>query len=244
MGHWRRLAGAWRWRSSATLSINAASLGQTFIPLNAFGTNLAYWTGQSGLNSITPQMTALGSQFFRYPGGSSSDDYHWNGTGSFDGQSHWVPDDTSYGISWTGLETDRGTTSSYGTPSNLTDGDGSTRWLSNSDTDAPNAQWAYVDLGSAKTANTVSIDWSIPYATQFKVQYWNGAVGYPPPYGGQQQPMDGYFGRPADQHGRHPDHQLQQRQQRVLPRALHRPARSARPSTASPRSACCKAPAS
>jgi hypothetical protein len=66
----------------------------------------------------------------------------------------------------------RGTTSSYGTPSFLMDGNTSTAWLSNADTNFPNAQWVYVDLGSNQTPNAVTIVWGDPYATQFTVQYW------------------------------------------------------------------------
>ncbi|MGH7442060.1 MAG: discoidin domain-containing protein, partial [bacterium] len=130
-----------------------------------------------------PQVLAAGTQFIRYPGGSSSDDFHWNGDGSFDAGQHWVPSATSYGLSWEDDELYRGTTSaSYGTPSNVTDGDDSTYWLSNTDTDFPDSQWVYVDLGSSQTATSVQINWGTPYATSFAVQYWNSGAGYPLPY--------------------------------------------------------------
>ena len=168
---------------SATLTVNAATTVNTFIPLQAFGNNIGYWDGRAGLAAISPQLQSIGSQFFRFPGGSSSDDFHWNGVGSFDANGHWVPDDTNYGLSWTGAETFRGTSSSYGVPSNLTDGDPTTRWLSHPDTDSPGAQWAYIDLGAVKTVDQLLILWSTPYATEFKVQYWTAAGAYPPPYG-------------------------------------------------------------
>lgn len=168
--------------AAATISINASSPVNTFIPLQAFGNNIGYWDGRAGLAAIGPKLLRAGNHFFRFPGGSSSDDFHWNGVGSFDASGHWVSDDTAYAASWTGSETDRGTSSSYGVPSNLTDGDPGTRWLSNADTDTPNAQWAYVDLGAAKTVNQLLILWSTPYATQFKVQAWAGAAGWPLPY--------------------------------------------------------------
>jgi len=168
--------------ATATLSINTGTTVGSFVPLQVFGNNIGYWDGPGGLNAIQSRLQQISAQFFRFPGGSSSDDYHWNGTGAFDANSHWIPDDTQYTPGWLGIETWRGTTSaSYGNASNLTDGDTGTGWLSNADTDTPAAQWAYVDLGSSKTADRVAITWGVPYATQFQVQYWTGTA-WPAPY--------------------------------------------------------------
>jgi hypothetical protein len=168
--------------ATATLTINAGTVVNSFVPMRAFGANAAYWDGTE-LNTIQPQVLAAGNQFIRYPGGSSSDDFHWNGQGSFDANRHWVPSETSYGLSWEDNELFRGTTSaSYSVAGNATDGDPDTYWLSNADTDFPNAQWIYVDLGSAQSATSMQITWAGPYATQFHVQYWNTNAGYPYPY--------------------------------------------------------------
>src|SRR5665213_2978197 len=171
--------------ASAVLSVNTAVVVNTFIPLNAFGANAAYWDS-SALKNIQPQVVAAGNQFIRYPGGSSSDDFHWNGTGSFDANHHWVPSETAYSLSWQDNELYRGTTSSYGVPSNVTDGDASTYWLSNTDSDLPKAQWVYVDLGTGagRSATSMQVAWGSPYATQFTLQYWNNfSTGYQtPPY--------------------------------------------------------------
>jgi hypothetical protein len=168
--------------NTATLSINTSTVVNTFVPFNVFGANVMFWNGETAFNTIQPKVQAAGNWLIRYPGGSSSDDFHWNGKGSFDSQSHWVPDDTNYSVSWVGNELYRGTTSSYGVASNLTDGLTTTAWLSNADTDAPNAQWVYVDLGSSRSANSMTITWATPYATQFHVQYWTGSSSYPTPY--------------------------------------------------------------
>jgi hypothetical protein len=67
----------------------------------------------------------------------------------------------------------RGTTSAgYGNPGLITDGDPATRWLSNTNTTFPAAQWAYVDLGASKSVDSVQIVWGVPYATSFQVQTW------------------------------------------------------------------------
>ena len=168
-----------------TLSLLPSTVLTTFKPLDIFGVNTGYWAENAKVNNMATvsKVQAAGNFLTRYPGGSKSDDYHWNGTGSFDSNGWWTPSNTSFSAGWDGLEKFRGTSStSYSTAAYLTDGDLTTRWLSNKDTDFPNAQWVYVDLGSPKSANAVSLIWNFPYATSFKVQYWNGPLGYPPPY--------------------------------------------------------------
>jgi alpha-L-arabinofuranosidase len=57
----------------------------------------------------------------RFPGGSRSDDYHWNATGSYDAKHRWVHSDTQYKAGFTGTEMYRGTTSAgYSAPSLVT----------------------------------------------------------------------------------------------------------------------------
>lgn len=65
----------------------------------------------------------------------------------------------------------------------ITDGNTSTRWLSDADTQFPNHQWVQVDLtGGSSTVNVsgVSIIWGTPYAASFAVQYWTGADNVTP----------------------------------------------------------------
>ena len=136
----------------------------------------------------SPWSKAAGNYFIRYPGGSSSDDYHWNGTGvgpnnGYDANDYWVPSGTSYTPGFQDYDIYTGTTSSYGIPSNLTDGDTSTVWLSNVDTAYPDHQWAELDLtGSAgsPSGDKIAIDaltivWGTPAAATFQVQYWTGS---------------------------------------------------------------------
>ncbi len=172
----------------ATITVNAGTTVTSFAPISVFGNNTAYWIAKSDNLAIQSKVQAAGNYFLRYPGGSSSDDYHWNGAGSYDTNGYWVPDNTSYQPGFVGSETYRGTTSSYGTASNLTDNDNTTIWLSNGDTDFPNSQWAELDLSSSMTVNAVTIVWgnavsaTLPYAVSFQVQSWPTTVGGPPLY--------------------------------------------------------------
>ena len=169
-------------QSSATININASVTITTFSPISIFGNNVAYWINKSDNLAVQPKVQAAGNYFLRYPGGSASDDYHWNGIGSFDAGHRWVPSGTAWNYGFVGNETYVGTTgtNNAGTHpySHLTDGSGATTWLSNADTNFPNHQFAYVDLTRASsTVNVtgVSIIWGAPYAFSYEVQYWTGA---------------------------------------------------------------------
>ena len=164
----------------ATITLNASITLSSFYPVSLFGNNAAYWIGSTSNTAVQPKVQAAGNFFIRFPGGSSSDDFHWNGTGSYNAQNYWAPSGTTYSSGFADNETYRGTTSSYGSPSHITDGNTSTAWLSNVDTDFPNHQWVILDLGGGTNFNAVSIVWGSPYATSFQVQYWP-STGWPPP---------------------------------------------------------------
>jgi hypothetical protein len=157
---------------AATMNVDASVTLNTFAPISIFGNNLMFWDNKNDVIATRPKLQAAGNFLIRFPGGSSSDDYHWNGNGAYDSKGWWACDDSVFQPGFQGRMTYRGTTSSYGTPSHLTDGNTATRWLSNVETELPNAQWVYVDLGSNKTANAVTLVWGDPYATAFTVQYW------------------------------------------------------------------------
>jgi hypothetical protein len=164
----------------ATITVNAATTLTAFAPLSIFGNNTAYWISNTDNQAVQSKVQAAGNYFLRYPGGSSSDDFHWNGTGAFNGSGYWVPSGTTYSAGFADNETYRGTTSSYGSASHITDGNTSTVWLSNVDTDFPNGQWAQLDLTATALVNAVTIVWGTPYATSFQIQRWPSA-GWPPP---------------------------------------------------------------
>ncbi|MGH7442329.1 MAG: discoidin domain-containing protein, partial [bacterium] len=162
---------------NATLSVNAASGVNTFVPVQAFGVNAAQNNFLADVKAVQPQLQAAGITVIRYPGGSGSDHYHWNGTGTWNGNV-WVPSNTNFSSGFTCNPLNNGTSAAG--ISDLTDGLTTTAWISNSDTDAPDAQWAYVDLGGVKTTNQIRIWWDNPYATTFQLQYWNTSGSWSP----------------------------------------------------------------
>ena len=56
-----------------------ADAGQTLHPVDArqFGLNTATWDGSLGNASTLPLLQQIGTRALRWPGGSTSDDYHW-----------------------------------------------------------------------------------------------------------------------------------------------------------------------
>jgi hypothetical protein len=158
--------------ASAVVEVDAGVTLNSFQPSLVFGLNTFPYVEPSDLLNVQSKLQAAHTAFFRYPDGYA-EYYHWNGKGSFNSKGWWVPDDTSYAPGFRGFLAHRGTSSNYGNPSLVTDGNPLTAWLSNADTDAPHAQWIYLDLGSLVTADSVSILWGKPYATRFRVQHWN-----------------------------------------------------------------------
>jgi hypothetical protein len=160
--------------ASATITINAASVVNGFIPSQVFGTNVDHGQYVSVYQALQPTLQSTGIDFIRYPGGSGSDLYHWNGTGNWV-NNIWVPSNSSATQGFNCKPLNNGT-SAAGT-SLLSDGVTTTAWVSSSDTDFPNAQWAYFDLTASKAVTSVQIWWGLPYATTFQVQYWDPATG-------------------------------------------------------------------
>ncbi len=163
----------------ATITVNAATTLTAFYPISIFGNNTAYWIGNTDNLNVRPKVQAAGNYFLRYPGGSASDGYHWNGTGTYNASGYWVPDNTNYTTGFPDNATYEGTTAGNGSPSQITDGNTATTWLSNVDTDFPNQQWAELDLSGPAFVSAVTITWGTPYASAFQIQYWPINGDYP-----------------------------------------------------------------
>ena len=68
-------------QTAATVTVNAASPLAT-IPTAAFGVNTAVWDSGLFAPAIPHLLTSVGVTALRFPGGSTSDEYHWQtGTG-------------------------------------------------------------------------------------------------------------------------------------------------------------------
>jgi hypothetical protein len=119
--------------------------------------------------------------------------WHWNPNGVwsnaakqegyFVGSAEPGPEPIKH--SWAYPLPHRGTTRGSGAAwSRLTDGDLNTYWKSNpyltrdftGEADSLHPQWVVIDLGGNVDINAIRIAWANPYARQYAVQFWTGAV--------------------------------------------------------------------
>jgi len=118
--------------------------------------------------------------------------WHWNPNGS------WSDSATKAGYFTGSTELKEPIRHSYGYPlphrghtrnggaergySRITDGNGETFWKSNpylagkftGEPDFVHPQWVIVDLGETQPVSHIVIDWGMPLASAFEVQYWSG----------------------------------------------------------------------
>ncbi|HEY3412670.1 MAG TPA: discoidin domain-containing protein [Armatimonadota bacterium] len=116
--------------------------------------------------------------------------WHWNPKGRWSDparkQGYWTSDarpgppiNVSYGyrLPRRGSTIDQANNDGY---SRIADGDEATFWKSNpyldrrytSEDNAKHPQWLVIDLGAAVPVNAIQIAWGVPYATDYRVEYW------------------------------------------------------------------------
>ncbi len=64
--------------------------------------------------------------------------------------------------------------------SRIDDGDPTTFWKSNPYLDG-RQQWLFINLGDQESVSSIRIHWAVPFATDYRVQYWNDMdpINYP-----------------------------------------------------------------
>ena len=72
-------------QTSANVTVNASSVAAT-IPTEAFGVNTAVWNGHLLDGAASTRLKAAGATVLRFPGGSTSDVYHWQTHSGVNGQ--------------------------------------------------------------------------------------------------------------------------------------------------------------
>ena len=173
---------------------------QTIRPLRTFGTSVdSDPRGKISLLFSPSRVdlmlsTGLGMLTYRLYTELSIQDWHWNPAGSYSDVAHrqgyWtssadtraagITDSFGYRLPHRGSSRDQGDDDGY---SRIDDGDSKTYWKSDpyltrrytGEPDAANPQWVVVQFLEPKAVDAIRIDWSNPYATRYRVEYWTGA---------------------------------------------------------------------
>ncbi len=124
------------------------------------GTVLPVWNAPDIYARMKRGLGEQGFRLFRFPNGSLSNQYHWNGAGTYDSTGIWHPDSAIIKPGFLSNTRYRGTTkNNYGSIfySNLTDGVDSTIWWS--DPLGGVDPWVAVDLGKDQAVDSMQITW-------------------------------------------------------------------------------------
>jgi Glycoside hydrolase family 44 len=128
-------------------------------PMN--GTVLPIWYSPEKVQGLVKGLGRGGFGLFRYPNGTLSNEYHWNGAGSYDSTGVWKASDSTFASGFKVNTRHRGTSrSNYGSifPSMVVDGDSASFWwgVSEQDTIQP---WLEMNLGSDAAVDSFEILW-------------------------------------------------------------------------------------
>ena len=136
--------------------------------------DLAIWNPPSRYYDMTQALVDGGYTVFRFPNGSLSNDYHWNGVGKYDSTGLWIPDEKKWARGFLGETIYRGTTKdNYGfiRRSHLADDNMETMWWGEIlDPDDP--PWIVVEFPEKKDLDSLQIDWGNLRPKAFEFAYW------------------------------------------------------------------------
>jgi len=152
--------------------------GAAFQP-QGLGTAVPIWISPSRYDGWRDGFQRAGFQVFRFPNGTLSNEYHWNGKGTFDSAGLWHPSGTEVGPGFACRSKWRGTTKdNYDArlPSHLTDGDTASLWWGETLQDSI-LPWAILDLGDTLAFDSVEVLWGALRPASVRIETWGG-----PPY--------------------------------------------------------------
>lgn len=147
------------------------------------GSVLSVYNSPATFDGIKRGLKEQGFRVLRFPNGSMSNWYHWNGEGRFDSVGIWHGDSTKVGPGILTNSLYRGTTQQYsgaGFHSRITDGVDSTFWWS--DPLGAGQPWILLNLASSTTMDSVRIAWHALRPDSVEVGllntgFWNGFGG-------------------------------------------------------------------
>ena len=170
--------------SGATVSFDPSSTGSAVNPRHLTGTCLPIWNDTQVYKDIRNGLSTSNYRLFRFPNGSTSNGYHWNGSGSYNADSVWVCDSSVFKPGFEGMTLDRGTSAySYGfmETSKITDGDTSTFWRSD-ELVSGSAPYFYLQFPASTAVDSIVIVWGDKYAVDFNIDFFVSPAPYPGPF--------------------------------------------------------------
>lgn len=182
MKSWMRLLLLATLPAAAVVRVDfARPAGAVFDP-SGLGTAAPVWNGPGRYATWAEGFRRGGFRTFRFPNGTLSNEYHWNGKGEFDSVGLWHPSAAEVGPGFTAYGLWRGTTKyNYDArlASHLTDGDTATLWWGETYEDSIRP-WAILDLRAPTDFDSVEVLWGARRPESVRVEVWTGAA-YPPP---------------------------------------------------------------
>ncbi len=138
--------------------------------------DLAIWNPPSRYYDMTDALVDGGYTLFRFPNGSLSNDYHWNGIGKYDSTGLWITTEEKgkYAPGFLGETIYRGTTKdNYGfvRRSHLADGKMETMWWGEI-LDPNDPPWVVVEFPEKKNIDSLQISWGDLRPKAFQYEYW------------------------------------------------------------------------
>ena len=82
--------------SAADVSFDLSTTGDVLQPAHLAGTCLPIWNNATTNEKIKSGLALSNYRLFRFPNGSLSNGYHWNGTGTYTDDSIWVCDSVTF----------------------------------------------------------------------------------------------------------------------------------------------------
>ncbi len=184
--------------ATATLTVDPSVTLNSFVPRRVLGAGVdghecgAIATIYTAHNLSLMKSAGLRPLTYRLRTELACESWHWNPEGSWSDptleRGYWTSSDkpsrkieTCYGyrLPRRGNTIDQANDDGY---SRIDDGDPATFWKSNpyldprftGDPEDRDPQWIVVDLGRPRPVDALCIDWANPYATRYRVEYWEG----------------------------------------------------------------------
>jgi hypothetical protein len=168
-----------------TVTIDPSQPGSKVVPAQMAGTCLPVWNSADLYKEIKKGLATANYRLFRFPNGSTSNGYHWNGSGSYSADGIWMCDTAKYLPGFVGMTKYRGTSkNNYGFSgcSSITDGDTATFWQSDASI-AEAMPYCYLEFSMTGYVDSIVILWGDRYAEDFDVDYCAVLSSfYPGPY--------------------------------------------------------------